>query len=54
MPKNQPRSHRGKNRVSQGKHTRDEVRNVNTITGGKEAMELRTQVLEVSSVWKLK
>lgn len=50
MSKNQPRSHSGKNRVSEGKHIRDEVRNVNTISGGKEAMELRTQVLEVSSV----
>lgn len=41
-------------RVGQRKPIRDEVRKVSVIIGGKEATELRTQVLEVSEVWRLK
>lgn len=54
MFKNQPRSHCGKIRVSQGKHVEDKVKTVKVITVREEATELRTEVLGGSSVWILK
>lgn len=51
MFNNQPGSHCGKIRVSQGKRAGEKVRKVQVITGGEEAMEPRTQVLGGSSVW---